>query len=215
MELSKFCKKALFFRHSHPCHAEPKGSEKLQINISFLCTFLNPNTGSFVAPWHYSSPLPLKSYSESQKLHSKAVNSIVCSEGQVWHNFYLHHCMCLLLIPKIQLVCSLPLHQHLPLLRHVFIMTKLCPLEHWDRLPVKLRQSLLNILIKVGSRSLKNWFIISVFLNPLLLVGVSKKGRRCQDQNKQKGRIPHNMHVKVEFREFFVQNMADVISLKG
>lgn len=40
--------------------------------------------------------------------------------------------------------------------RNLFHLTKLCPLEHWDRLPIRLRQNLLNKLIKVGSRSLEN-----------------------------------------------------------
>lgn len=98
MELSKFCKKALFFRHTHPCHTEPRGSDKLQINISFFVNFSEPKHWIFCFTlalhlyYLYSSPLPLKSYSKSQKMHSKAV----CVVKAKYDTLYLYHCVCLL-----------------------------------------------------------------------------------------------------------------------
>lgn len=104
MELSKFFKKAFFSKDSHPCYAGPRGSDELQISISLLHTFLNPNTGSFVVPWHYSSPLPLKSCNKSQKLHSKAINSIMCSEGQILHSSYLYHYLSICFVSSINFI---------------------------------------------------------------------------------------------------------------
>lgn len=104
MELSKFYKKTFFSRDSHLCYADPRGSDELQINISLLNTFLIPNTGSFILPWHYSSLPRLKSYSKSQKLHSKAINSIMCSHDQVLHSSYLYHYISVCFVNSINVI---------------------------------------------------------------------------------------------------------------
>lgn len=146
MEPSKFCKKALFFRHSHLCHTEPRASDKLLINISFLCTFRTQTLDLLfylgiilhLCPW--KAAVSLKNCIQKQL-------TPLCVVKVKYDTLFICVIVCVYFVDSIDLInmffastSTLSITKAcVYYVRNPFHLTKLCPLEHWDRLPMKLR----------------------------------------------------------------------------
>lgn len=79
---------------------------------------------------------------------------------------------------------------------------------------MKLRQSLLNILIKVGPRSFELINYLKVFKSTPACRSFKEREEKPRPKQAKRENSSQYAHVKVEL-EFFVQSRADVVSLTG